>query len=905
VTFFRPVLALLAVTVLMTLGPQSGPMPHGRPRITQTTLANGLRIAVVENHDAPVAQVAMWYRVGSARDPRGRAGLAHALEHMMFRGTHELSGAGGIDLAARLGIETNAETNYDYTHYYQNVPADRVEAALRIDADRMRGLTLRASDWDAERKAVLAELAERRGNTVGMLTVAIRNRVYAGTPYMDDIGGGDDGVLRTSIDDLRRMYDAAYAPDNAVLVVTGDVDAPRIVSLARSVFGPIAARSHLAPSVPERPVQRGVTVRIASRESTALVDVVLEAHGMLGDLNGAEGVAAQVIDSSYAALRIPLVDHGPCDSYDVWDDTQLRGGLYHIVCRLSAGENPDNVAKVVRKTLLAMADHSPRESIRHARDAFIANTAFSRDDVATEADLYGATIALTGYTPHELDAKTAQLRGDVRRVLRRWSTPIAVGIATPDRSVRSSLAQGAPDSTISIGPRTPARDSTATSGKRRTYVEQPVANRAGEVVLPEWARAELSRPVLARAAPPPERFTLANGLRVVIRPRTTNGTVYVRAGFDDDQPFGPPGSFGAGRIAQHLYTAGTRRWPRKRIAEVQEKRDMTVDLDVETNMHGFVGDLPTMLDIVSDAWRSPRMDEKSVSVASFQTLQESAQVRRYPDVAALVLFYRQLTGSNVGGDVRLRDVLHGGTVAKVRALFNEHVRPERTWIAVTGDVDPADVRARIQAAFATWHAAPAPRPLPARHVGESRGFQAVVRAVRTTERVLLGQSAPRQRDADFPAMLLLNAALGSNAEFDTRLMQEMRVRRGLVYGVFSWYTPQPDGTLIVMFDCDPRDTATARNVVRNVIKEMRTRPPSGAELERVRRKVIATTFREEVSLDGILDRLAAAARDTRAPETSNDLARRLEAVTAADVARVARNVLRPDRLIEVDEGPAR
>jgi predicted Zn-dependent peptidase len=154
-------------------------------------------------------------------------------------------------------------------------------------------------------------------------------------------------------------------------------------------------------------------------------------------------------------------------------------------------------------------------------------------------------------------------------------------------------------------------------------------------------------------------------------------------------------------------------------------------------------------------------------------------------------------------------------------------------------------------------------------------------------------------------MLLLDAALGADAEFDTRLMQEMRIKRGLVYAVGSSYHAWPDGALLAMFDCPPRDTASARKLARDVIDGMATRPPSGTELERVRRKLIAAVPRADATLDGILDRLATTARNPHAADTPTDLARRLEAVSAADVARVAHKVFRADRLVEVDEGPAR
>src|SRR5437660_1319548 len=166
----------LATPAARAAQPAQVPGPQAR------TLPNGLKVVVIEDHAAPVAQVHMWYRFGALDETPGKTGLAHALEHMMFRGTHDLSSAGIDDMTARLGADVNAQTENEITHYYFVVPADRVETIVHLEADRMRGLKLDPADWNLERGAVLTEYAAP-GNAKPYEHDQVRNDVAIGAMF--------------------------------------------------------------------------------------------------------------------------------------------------------------------------------------------------------------------------------------------------------------------------------------------------------------------------------------------------------------------------------------------------------------------------------------------------------------------------------------------------------------------------------------------------------------------------------------------------------------------------------------------------------------------------------------------------------------------------------------------------
>src|SRR5947209_14230515 len=235
----RRLAAALAAAALF-LFPLPAPAAESAPPSAQVrTLTNGMRVVVLEDHAAPVVHVHSFYRFGALDETPGKTGLAHALEHMMFRGTRTLSSAGLDDMNARFGADLNAQTQNEQTHYYFVVPSDRADTLIRVEADRMRNLKLDAKDWAVEKGAVLQEYAQDYSNPIFQLLFGTAEKVYPGSRLGATALGLKADIEKATGADLRRYYDAWYHPNNATLVVTGDVRAADIFASAKKWFGPI------------------------------------------------------------------------------------------------------------------------------------------------------------------------------------------------------------------------------------------------------------------------------------------------------------------------------------------------------------------------------------------------------------------------------------------------------------------------------------------------------------------------------------------------------------------------------------------------------------------------------------------------------------------------------------------
>ncbi len=223
-----------AVCIPQAAPAQNGPGDAG---IFTTTLRNGLRVVVVEDRAAPVVQTSVWYGFGSLEETPGKTGLAHALEHMLFRGTPEISSGGLDDITARLGAQMNGETSYDYTQFYFEMPADKLDVALFIEADRMQHAALRAADWAIERNAVLNEIDGDASSPFFNLLARVRAAAFPDQAAGRTPLGNRDDVARATVADIARYYHEWYAPNNATLVVAGDVNHASVFVKASRYFG--------------------------------------------------------------------------------------------------------------------------------------------------------------------------------------------------------------------------------------------------------------------------------------------------------------------------------------------------------------------------------------------------------------------------------------------------------------------------------------------------------------------------------------------------------------------------------------------------------------------------------------------------------------------------------------------
>jgi zinc protease len=202
------------------------------------TLKNGMQVVVISNHRAPIVRHMVWYKVGAADEPRGKSGIAHFFEHLMFKKTQTLKSGEFSKIVARNGGRDNAFTSHDYTGYHQSISVDRLEIVMKLEADRMRGLILEDDQIEPERQVVLEERRSRTDNSPGAkLSEQMSAAMYMNYPYHDPVIGWEHEIKALTKADLKKFYDQWYRPNNAILVVAGDITLNQLRPLAEKHYG--------------------------------------------------------------------------------------------------------------------------------------------------------------------------------------------------------------------------------------------------------------------------------------------------------------------------------------------------------------------------------------------------------------------------------------------------------------------------------------------------------------------------------------------------------------------------------------------------------------------------------------------------------------------------------------------
>ncbi|MGP8231568.1 MAG: M16 family metallopeptidase [Methylovirgula sp.] len=386
------------------LTPASSPpaQPAG-PKVTSAKLANGLEIVVIPDHRAPVVTHMVWYRNGSADDPVGKSGIAHFLEHLMFKGTKDHPVGEFSELIADVGGQENAFTSNDYTAYFQRVPNEHLRTCMDYEADRMQNLVLTDEVVAPERDVVLEE---RRMHTdsdpADLLNEAVQSALFTRHPYgLPVIGWADDiaGLGRT---DALAYYQRFYTPENAILIVAGDVEPQEVVALAGEVYGKIPPRGE-APKrwrvrEPQPHAHRLVTladekVEQPSYQTCFLVPSYKTAPREADALE----VLAHYLGGGQASLlfKTLVVERKLAVSVGVYyGGTALDETRFYIYGMPAPGVSLETLDEEIAAIVASVAEKGADEAdIARAKSRLVADTIYAQDNQATMAQWYGASLA--------------------------------------------------------------------------------------------------------------------------------------------------------------------------------------------------------------------------------------------------------------------------------------------------------------------------------------------------------------------------------------------------------------------------------------------------------------------------------------------------------------------------------
>lgn len=418
------------------------PMPARATEPKETVLSNGMKVLLVEVAKAPVATVQVWYKVGSRHEVMGRAGLSHMLEHMMFNGTQRYPKGTFSRLIKKNGGNDNAFTSQDFTAYFENLSADRVNLALELEADRMQGLALDRAEFHREREVVKEERRLRiEDDPQAFLVETLFAQMFLSHPYHWPIIGWFGDLNAMTLDDLQRHYDTYYSPNNATLVVVGDIKADQLLPTIKKLFEPIPRGPSPTPPVGKEPEQRG------ERRFTLKRDAQLP-FVMMGyrtpNFTSEDAYALSVLESVLShgksgRLYRSLVYEQQLALAVGADYTLMQAdpGLFYFYGIVKPGQKVEPVEEALAKEIARIQATPPSDvEIQRAKNNVEADFVFQQDSnfrhamLLGEAETVGAGWRSVSQYVDKIRAVTAR---DVQRVAQQYLIDDArtVGILVP------------------------------------------------------------------------------------------------------------------------------------------------------------------------------------------------------------------------------------------------------------------------------------------------------------------------------------------------------------------------------------------------------------------------------------------------------------------------------------------
>lgn len=856
-----------------------------RVEVTRATLPNGLRIVVLRDRLAPV--VTTWLNVDAGSNDEAFDGLAHAQEHMFYRGSRTLGGPEADQIAGFTGDEDNADTQSEITQYFHLVPAADLDLALHLDASRFAGILDAPRDWLEERGAIEQEVTRNNSDASYRLGVKILHHVMAGTHYANDgLGTLESFGKQIGSPQLRAFYGTWYHPNNALYVIAGDIDPQVAIASVRRSFGAMPAAKLPAHVVGKLTPLAPATFTDTSDQSTIEAEVAYRYPGFDDPAFAAAVVLGDVLNSQRGDL-FGLVAAGRAQSVEADVSTWPKAGMLQLISRVAIGTKP-RAAIADLNALVARyrARGVPASLVEAAKRREIVRVQTAAANVETLAQTWSQTLAVEHRTPAD----------DVAAIVR--VTPAAV-----DAVVRAYLVPATATVAYAIPKSGGASDTVAVAASDTNAKKTTTA----AVHLPIWATNALHHLALPKRTIAPTTFVLSNGLHVVVQPEhaspyvAVNGTIAHDAGLEE-----PADKTGVQSVVEALLPYGTTHY--SRVAYQGE-----LDAISATAVHGFTFTLgvPSAnfargMTLLADAELYPAFDAASFAIVKNARSADLAGDATNPDHLALVATANGLyPEDDPARRFATADGVKALSLADIKSAYARAFRPDLATISIVGDVSVARAKAIAERTFGGWRAAGARPDVVPHPVADNGAREEVVAATgRVQDTVILTQAlALGIHDPDIAQLQIANTML--SGDFSSVLIRDMRVTTGYVYSVGSALASGLlRSTFVVRYGCAPENFAKAQAVLERDLRRVASARPDGERLLRAKSRLLSDVALQTQSYDGLAARMTTNVGNGFPADRDFALARAELAATPDSVRTAVARWIRPSGFVRVIEGPA-
>ncbi|MBB6123534.1 M16 family metallopeptidase [Sphingobium subterraneum] len=765
------------------------------------TLPNGLRVIVHTDRKAPVVAVSVWYGVGSKNEPQGKTGFAHLFEHLMFNGSEHAPGDYFEPLQQVGATDFNGTTWFDRTNYFQTVPTSALEVALFLESDRMGYLlgAVTQDKLDNQRGVVQNEKRQGDNQPYGLVEYAqIAGLLTPAHPYGHPTIGSMADLDKASLADVKGWFTDHYGPNNAVLVLAGDIDAATAKTLVTKYFGSIPAGKKVAPLKVEVPT-------LAARKDMVMKDRVattrLYRWWTVPGLNDPDSTPLAVGASVLGGLASSRLDNmlvkgeqlAVAVTADVQQFAQL--GFFEVTADVKPGVDPAVLGKRLDAILADFIAKGPNaDEVQRVATSDVSGRISGLEQVGgfngkattlAEGELYSGT---PDFYKREMSEVAQATPAKVTAALKKWlSRPVfALSVVPGERDVYQDAAGVA----------------TKADASRSGAVSTPAHYRDPQNPTPASApRADVDRSKLPDVGaipnvdfPTVETTTLSNGIKVHFAKRDTVPTIRMSVVFNAGKAADPKDGQGTQALMLAMLKEGTRTRNSIEIAEQQERLGAAISVGASldrtsVSLYALTPNLAPSLDLLSDILQNPAFDPQELERVRAAQLNRIAQERTQPASIASrtllpVLFGRDHPYGIAASGSGDPEVVKRLTSQDLSGFHHRWIRADNAEIFVVGATTLAELKPLLEARFTGWRMT---RDLPGRKdfttltPAPQPRIVLVDRPQSPQSTIVAGQLLDAKGGDDFVDLLAANDILGGN--FLSRINMDLRETKGWSYGV--------------------------------------------------------------------------------------------------------------------------
>ncbi|MEW6491836.1 MAG: pitrilysin family protein [Cyanobacteriota bacterium] len=871
--------------------------------VRKTVLDNGLTILTKEVHTAPVVTVQVWYKIGSRDEAPGVNGIAHQLEHMLFKGTKERPIQFGR-LFSALGSASNAFTSYDQTAYFGTVEREKLKALLVLEADRMQNALINEQQLASEKRVVISELQGYENSPEYRLNRAVMRAAFPNQPYGLTVGGTKADVAKFTVEQVREYYRNYYSPDNATLIIVGDFQTEPTLAAVKEIFGKVPGKSstvqeQITPASPIPNPKSEIQNPIVLREEGSAS--FLQQVYPLPAINHPDVPALDVMDfilteGRNSRLYQALVESGLASDLSGGAANLIEAGWYELSATAAQGQKLENIAQVIASEISQLSDEGvTQEELNRAKTQLTARVILSNRDIISQAMQLGYDTLTAGdyrFTDRYLAAVQKVSIADVQRVAKTYLNPAnrTVGFFEPTQL----------DGTASTG----------ATGAAQTHE----SFNAGSPVDPAEV-AKYLPPVDSSATPTtqalPEQITLSNGMRVLLFPDPSTPTVTLSAYISAGTEFDSQAQAGLASLTADNVMNGTKTLDALQIAKALEERGASLSFNANregVNIEGnsLAADLPILLQTFAEVVQNATFPSEQLELTRQQALTTLKVKMDTPSHVAIRTFQQTVyPAEHPFHAFPTEESLKRITRENVVNFYQQRYRPDTTILSLVGDFDPASVRSLLEAQLSNWQSS-GKSPVvnyPQVSLPPKRIELNPVLPGKTQAITLLGYRGIDRKDPRYYTALVLNQIVGGDT-LSSRLGTEIRDRLGLTYGIYSYFQAgRHAGPFLIQMQTAPEDAQNAIAATIALLDQIQEKGVTSSEVAAAKRSLTSEYPVGLAEPDNLAQTILNNEVYGLGTDELRDFVKQIEAVTVEQVNQAAKELLHPDNIVVVTAGP--